>query len=168
MSSILIMPNLVRNPRPASRRLPPGLLAGLLILALAAAGCGDRTAPDSGDRKGGGGELRVLIPYEPASLEPNDFRNESLVFLGPNLFSKLVTVDADLRLLPDLAESWTVADGGLAYTFALRPQARWHDGRPFTSRDVRWTFEQIARRKTPAQAAAGRIRPDVVAGCGRM
>lgn len=160
MSSIPIMPNSVRKLWSAL----PCLV--ILLLALAAAGCGDRadreagadaTGAETGTSKGGGGELRVLVPLEPANLDPNDFTNESMVFLGPNLFSKLVALDADLRLLPDLAERWTVADGGLTYTFALRPQVRWHDGRPFTSRDVRWTFEQIARRKTLAQEAVAKI-----------
>lgn len=131
------------------------------LLALAAAGCGEHAAESparsGAGAKGGGGELRVLIPVEPASLDPHDFTNESMVFLGPNLFNKLVNLDADLRLLPDLAESWTVTDGGLTYDFSLRRGVKWHDGRPFTSHDVRWTLEHLARRKASAQLAAARI-----------
>lgn len=156
------MPAALRKPRFGPLGRPVGRAAALLslviALALAAAGCGDRARPSPGGAgKRKGGELRVLIPFEPASLAPNDFKDESQVFLAPNLFSKLVTLDTDLRLLPDLATGWTVADGGLTYTFALREEVRWHDGRPFTSADVRWTFEQTARRQSLAQEALAKI-----------
>ena len=44
---------------------------------------------------------------------------------------------------PALAESWTHSDGGLTWTFKLRRNVRWHDGEPFTARDVDFTFNQI-------------------------
>ncbi|MDE2892270.1 MAG: ABC transporter substrate-binding protein [Chloroflexota bacterium] len=44
---------------------------------------------------------------------------------------------------PNLAESWDVSADGLAWTFYLRRDVRWHDGEPFTARDVEFTFNQI-------------------------
>ena len=44
---------------------------------------------------------------------------------------------------PALAESWTHSDDGLTWTFNLRRNVRWHDGEPFTARDVVFTFERI-------------------------
>ena len=44
---------------------------------------------------------------------------------------------------PNLAESWDVSADGLAWTFYLRRDVRWHDGEPFTARDVEFTFNEI-------------------------
>ena len=44
---------------------------------------------------------------------------------------------------PGLAESWTSSDDGLKWTFKLRDGVRWHDGEPFTARDVEFTFNRI-------------------------
>jgi peptide/nickel transport system substrate-binding protein len=104
-----------------------------------------------------GGELRVLIPFEPQSLDPNSPHDEAALILASNLFNKLVAFDADSRLYPDLAESWTVGEGGLSYTFQLRRGVRWHDGQPFTAADVRWTFERMARQPGLADGAIRRI-----------
>ena len=92
----------------------------------------------------GGGELRVLLPFEPRTLDPNAPHDEAALILASNLFNKLVAFDADSRLYPDLAETWTVDEGGLSYSFKLRRGVRWHDGEPFTAADVRWTFERMA------------------------
>ncbi len=60
------------------------------------------------------------------------------------LFDKLVVVDGDtLEVIPDLAESWEISDDGLTYTFHLREGVTWHDGEPFTCRDVEFTYEMI-------------------------
>ncbi len=104
-----------------------------------------------------GGELRVLLPFEPRSLDPNSPHDEAALILASNLFNKLVAFDADSRLYPDLAESWSVGEGGLSYTFALRRGVHWHDGRPFTAADVRWTFEQMAGKPGLAAGAIRRI-----------
>jgi ABC-type transport system substrate-binding protein len=50
----------------------------------------------------------------------------------------------------DLAESWKVSDDGLAYTFSLRPDAKWHNlppmnGRPVTAQDVAWSFDHFMK-----------------------
>jgi peptide/nickel transport system substrate-binding protein len=107
---------------------------------------------------GRGGELRVAIPGEPRSFDPDDSRDEiASQILAPNLYSTLVTLDTDLRLLPDLAESWEVADGGRTYTFHLREGVRWHDGHPFGSGDVRYTLERLKARPSLSHEAVRRI-----------
>ena len=128
-----------------------------LVVVFLLAGCQTRgfVPPPAGDP--GGGELRVLLPFEPRTLDPNAPRDEAALILASNLFSKLVAFDADSRLYPDLAESWTVGEGGLSYTFKLRRGVRWHDGRPFTAADVRWTFEQMAGKPGLAAEAIRRI-----------
>lgn len=103
--------------------------------------------------KGGGGELRVLIPAEPQDLDPNSSQDEMGLLLAPNLYNRLVMLDTDSRVLPDLAESWAVGKGGTEYTFRLREAVRWHDGHPFSAADVKWTLENLARRPSLSGAA---------------
>ncbi len=52
-------------------------------------------------------------------------------------------VDGLRTIIPDLAESWEVGDGGLSYTFALREGVTYHDGEPFSAQDVVATFNRI-------------------------
>lgn len=128
-----------------------------LVVALLMTGCkaGDAHPPPGARPEGG--ELRVLLPFEPHSLDPNSPRDEAALILASNLFNKLLAFDAESRLYPDLAESWAVGEGGLSYTFRLRQGVHWHDGRPFNAADVRWTFERLARQPGLADEAVRRI-----------
>lgn len=74
------------------------------------------------------------------------------------LFPGLVRPDEQLLPTPDLAESWTESEDGLTYTFKLRAGVRWHDGAPFTARDVKFTFDQIIDLKS-----GSRLRSDFAA-----
>jgi len=66
------------------------------------------------------------------------------------MFSSLVARDAHLNVIPDLAQSWDIPDP-LTYVFHLRPGVKFHDGRPVTSADVKYTFDTIlfGALKTP-------------------
>ncbi|MFC1560034.1 peptide-binding protein [Candidatus Margulisiibacteriota bacterium] len=65
---------------------------------------------------------------------------------GP-IFSSLIRIDEDLEFIPDLATKWKVSDDGLVWTFYLRKDVYWHDGRQFTSDDVKFTFDTILNPK---------------------
>jgi len=54
----------------------------------------------------------------------------------PNLFSSLVQFDTELGVIPDLAESWTVSDDGLNYSFKLRDGLTFHNGDPLKAADI--------------------------------
>ncbi|MCA9910063.1 MAG: hypothetical protein KC519_15500, partial [Anaerolineae bacterium] len=56
------------------------------------------------------------------------------------LYGGLVRLDGDLNVIPDLAESWVVADDGLTYTFTLRDDSQFSDGSPVTADDVVWSL----------------------------
>ena len=60
------------------------------------------------------------------------------------LFSGLVRLDRDLQVVPDLAESWELSTDRTVYTFNLRSDVRFHDGRPFTAEDVKYSWERAA------------------------
>ncbi|MBM3521782.1 MAG: ABC transporter substrate-binding protein [Alphaproteobacteria bacterium] len=70
-------------------------------------------------------------------------------------YEPLIVYDAKLeRTAPALAASWTVSADKLTYTFKLAPGAKWHDGRPFTSADVKFTMGLAKEPKTGSVFAA--------------
>ena len=71
------------------------------------------------------------------------------------MFNGLVAMDENLNPLPELAESWATEQNGAAYRFTLAGGVRWHDGTPFTSADVKFTFEELLLR------FHGRARPSL-------
>src|SRR3972149_4246251 len=75
----------------------------------------------------GGGETSNLREYDPATTHGS---GDKLAFSG------LVSFDPHLNLTPDLAETWDVSKDGTVYTFHLRENARFHDGRSVTAGDV--------------------------------
>jgi peptide/nickel transport system substrate-binding protein len=70
------------------------------------------------------------------------------------IFDSLVELDDKLNVRPLLAESWDVSKDGLTYTFKLKKGVKWHDGKPFTARDVAFTFYSVLDPKvtTPHRA----------------
>lgn len=56
------------------------------------------------------------------------------------IYDPLVRYDKNLKSVPCLAESWTISDDNLTWTFKLA-EAKWHDGEAFTSADVKYTYE---------------------------
>jgi peptide/nickel transport system substrate-binding protein len=69
------------------------------------------------------------------------------------LFDDLCTRDDHLNVRPGLAERWDVPDP-LTYVFHLREGVKFHDGRPLTSRDVKWTFDSLLQGKIRSTKAA--------------
>lgn len=128
-----------------------------IVLLLLWTGCGREEPSGLPEGKGGGGTFRVVLPVEPKALDPNSPDDEVSLVVAANLYDKLVALDTDLRLLPELAQSWTMSPDGLAYTFALREGVDWHDGRPFTAADVRWTLAHLRAHPSFAAEALRRI-----------
>ncbi len=106
---------------------------------------------------GGPNALRIPLINDPI-LNPVLAPDIGSVLINKVIFSSLVRPDENLRPVPDLAVSWSTSDDGLAYTFALKPGVKWHDGEPFTARDVKFTFDQIIDVKS-----GSRLRSDFAA-----
>lgn len=88
-----------------------------------------------------GGESSNLREYDPATTHSS---GDKLVFSG------LVSFDPHLNLAPDIAETWDVSEDGRIYTFHLRQNAKFHDGRAVTAADVVFSWERAA---SPALAS---------------
>ncbi|MCI0712706.1 MAG: ABC transporter substrate-binding protein [Chloroflexi bacterium] len=80
------------------------------------------------------GRIGKLNPLY-ASFNPVDNDVTALIFEG------LTTINEFGEIVPDLAERWRASSDGLDYIFALRRDALWHDGIPFTSADVKYTID---------------------------
>ncbi|CAN5273841.1 hypothetical protein BH23ACT9_BH23ACT9_09630 [soil metagenome] len=92
---------------------------------------------------GGGGTLVVAISQDPGNLNPAITTSGGTHTASEILYNGLVRYDEDLELVPDLAESWEIEGDGTTWTFTLRDDVLWHDGEPFTSEDVKFTFEEM-------------------------
>ena len=63
------------------------------------------------------------------------------------------------KIVPDLATSYEASNGGKTYTFTLRQGVKWHDGKPFTSADVKATFDRILAPNFRAPRCGSVVRP---------
>jgi peptide/nickel transport system substrate-binding protein len=69
--------------------------------------------------------------------------------VGNLIYTGLVKRDRELNLVGDLAEGWEFSKDCLSLTFHLRRDAKWHDGKPFSASDVRFTYDAMINPKTP-------------------
>lgn len=99
------------------------------------------------------GTLR-LWDSGPVTLDPAiavDFSSYAHIV---NIFSGLVRLDNDLRVVPDIAERWEKSDDGLTYTFYLREGVRFHSGREVTAADLKYSWERACRPEIGSGTAA--------------
>ncbi len=89
-----------------------------------------------------GGTAVIAISADPGPMNPAITTAGGTHGVTDQLFNGLVGLDDQLNPVPELAASWDITEGGKVYTFKLQPNVKWHDGMPFTSADVKFTFEQ--------------------------
>ena len=90
---------------------------------------------------------------DPPTLDPHLTTDTTSSFVVVELFSGLVTLNTDLELVPDIAERWEISADGLQYTFYLRPNVKFHDGKPVTAQDFKWSIERAAAPETASPVA---------------
>ena len=89
-----------------------------------------------------GGTAIVVLGSDPEHLNAGISTGYPIGAVGASLYSALVYLDRDGVPQGELAESWSVSDDDLVYTFTLRP-ASFHDGTPLTSADVVFSMEEV-------------------------
>ncbi len=114
------------------RRFHEILLICLLAVPLAA--CGVRRPPAT--------ELVVALEANPNNFDPRFARDIYSDNVNKLVYDGLVRTGRTGEVIPRLAESWT-AENPAAWRFILREGVTFHDGRPFTARDVAYTFDSI-------------------------
>lgn len=96
-----------------------------------------------------GGVLRVGMPA-PVVLDPALHTNDPETALNRAIYDYLVEVLPDATIGPNLATRWEISDDGLTYTFTLAEGVTFHDGSPFSSADVVYTFNRLRELGSPA------------------
>ena len=93
--------------------------------------------------------LRVL-GSDPPTLDPHMTSDTTSAFYVVEIFSGLVSIDTNLQLVPEIAESWKVSSDGMSYTFKLKRDVKFHNGKEVKAQDFKWSLERAA---TPATAS---------------
>jgi len=90
----------------------------------------------------GGTAVQLTYP-EPHTLAPYNNTSLAVPQVSAKIYEGLLEYDFDTKPQAALAASWQIADDGKSITFHLQKGVRFHDGEPFTSADVRFTFKNI-------------------------
>jgi peptide/nickel transport system substrate-binding protein len=105
----------------------------VIVLTLTLLSCAAKPDPDT---------LTMIIESSPVNLDPRVGLDAYSERIDDLLFDDLLTRDEHFNLRPGLAERWEIPDP-LTYVFHLHHGVTFHDGRPLTSRDVKWTFDSV-------------------------
>ena len=85
---------------------------------------------------------------DPPTFDPHLVTDTTSASIIVEIFSGLVTLNKDLDIIPDLAESWEVSDDGMVYTFNLRDDIKFSNGENVTAQDFKWSIERSANPDT--------------------
>src|SRR5690606_21924867 len=90
----------------------------------------------------------ITIGSEPVTLNPLTSQDVPAREIHGHVLEGLLTQDIDTyEWKPSLAESWEINKEGTEFTFKLREGVRWHDGKPLTPEDVKFSFDAIFDEK---------------------
>lgn len=100
-----------------------------------------------------GGTLSVIIQPEPPILVLSLNQQGPTQTVAGKIYEGLLRYDHGLNPLPSLAESFSVSPDGMVYTFKLRQNVKWHDGTPFTAKDVVFSTTKMLPETHPRARA---------------
>lgn len=98
-------------------------------------------------------QIFILPGGDPPTLDPHLSGDATSAEYVVEIFSGLMAYDRDMNLIHDIAESHQVSDDGLVYTFKLRPDATFQDGKPIHAEDFKWSFERACDPATGSPTA---------------
>jgi len=132
-------------------------LTYILPIAAFAVACGttDRPRSDSPD----GGTLIIATPADPVDFFPPFAGDQTGAAVRDLVFDRLALIGADLSTVgdkgftPQLAKSWTWSPDSMSIAFSIDPRARWHDGKPVTAADVKYTLRAFTDPKAASPVA---------------
>ena len=120
---------------------------GVLTTGLAACGSDSKSGSSGGaddkPQKGGILQFAVTDSSQGEKLDPLPALNQHHAIYSTLIWEYLLAVDDDYRPQPRLATKFTSNADASEWTFELRDDVKWHDGKPLTSKDVAWTLKRI-------------------------
>src|SRR5271154_3204128 len=84
------------------------------------------------------------------NLDIHQTGTASTIRVLQNVHDAIVTIDKNFTVIPSLAKSFEQSPDGLTYTFHLRPDVKFHDGKTMTSADVKYSFDRCRAKETGA------------------
>jgi len=108
-----------------------------------------------------GGTLVMIVQPEPPTLASYQSTSGPVGQVASKIFEGLLEYDFDLKPIPGLARSWTVSPDGKTVTFKLQEGVKFHDGKPFTSEDVKFSILDVLKKVHPRGVATFRTVIDV-------
>ena len=108
------------------------ILALVLTLAFVLTACGQAG--------GGGGTVRIGWAGSPDTLNPGMAILVEAYTVFELVYDSMYDLNLDGSFTLSLAESVSVSDDGLTYTYKIRDGIKWHDGKPLTAEDIAWTY----------------------------
>jgi peptide/nickel transport system substrate-binding protein len=122
------------------------ILLALGVVVLASAGL---PVIGGGQPKYGG--TLVMVHTDPGTMNP--LLEGGWPHFPRMSYNGLVDYDPQGKIIPSLATSWKISPDNLTYTFQLRQDVKWHDGKPLTAEDVKFTFDKIFDSKVASRLA---------------
>ena len=113
-----------------------------------------KPADVQGSTKAVDGGTFLRLGVDPPTLDPHLNTDASSALYSVEIFGGLMTIDQKIAIVGDLAEGWDVSPDGTTTTFRLRPEATFHNGRPVTATDIKWSLERAADPITESFNAA--------------
>ncbi|MCC7104281.1 MAG: ABC transporter substrate-binding protein [Chloroflexi bacterium] len=101
-----------------------------------------------------GGTIILGITGDPPVIIGATNTNIPGLNISGNIYGTLLRMDNDRKLQPELAERWDIGSDGKTYTVYLRKGVKWHDGQPFTSKDVQYSIMEVNKKYNGQGAGA--------------
>ena len=115
------------------------------VMLLLFAGCGGNASQEQE-----AGSKLVYASHDYTRINPAIDEHGEINLL---LFNGLTMHDGKGQVVPGLAEKWSYDEGTNTYIFNLRENVKWHDGKPFTAKDVKFTIEAIMDEENESENA---------------
>ena len=124
---------------------------GIWLITLALGLGGIVTSDAQAQKPSYGGALAISLAAEPSGLDPTTNPSAAIKrVVHYNILEALLKVDRNGKVVPALAKSYAMSKDGKEYTFTLHPGIKFHDGKPCTAEDVKFSLERILDPKTAA------------------
>ena len=116
----------------------------LIILSAFFLSCGKKTSDG----------IIINMGAEPRTIDPSLNTLNVVSAMLFHAFESLTTIGPDGKLTAGMAESWDISEDGKIYTFHLRTNALWSDGKPVTAHDFEYGWKRVVNPATAAQYAS--------------
>lgn len=96
-----------------------------------------------------GGRLNIVALVDPDTMDPHKYAaSETGRIFSLNIYEALVAPNPSGELIPAIAKDWEISSDSLTYTFYLRENVHFHNGRKLTAEDVKFSFERVLDPET--------------------